>query len=99
MEVHHHPQVEKKNFKQYLLEGLMIFLAVTMGFIAENIRESISDGRQVDDLVHSMVSDLKTDVIMYDSFDSLNLGYYKMIDTVFLLMKGSQINIASGNRI
>ncbi len=25
MEVHHHPQVEKKNFKKYLLEGLMIF--------------------------------------------------------------------------
>jgi hypothetical protein len=42
MEVHHHPEVEKKTFKQYLLEGLMIFLAVFMGFIAENIREKIS---------------------------------------------------------
>ena len=31
MEVHHHPKVEKKNFKEYLLEGLMIFLAVTLG--------------------------------------------------------------------
>ncbi len=31
MEVHHHPHVEKKNFKEYLLEGLMIFLAVSMG--------------------------------------------------------------------
>ncbi len=34
MEVHHHPHVEKKSFKEYFLEGLMIFLAVTMGFIA-----------------------------------------------------------------
>ncbi len=25
MEVHHHPKVERKNFKEYLLEGLMIF--------------------------------------------------------------------------
>jgi hypothetical protein len=33
MEVHHHPKVEKKNFKEYLLEGLMIFIAVTMGFL------------------------------------------------------------------
>ncbi len=32
MEVHHHPQVEKKNFKEYFLEFLMIFLAVTLGF-------------------------------------------------------------------
>jgi hypothetical protein len=26
MEVHHHPNVEKKNFKQYFIEFLMIFL-------------------------------------------------------------------------
>jgi len=41
MEVHHHPKVEKKNFKEYFLEGLMIFLAVTLGFFAETMRETI----------------------------------------------------------
>ncbi len=30
----------KKSLKEYLLEGLMIFVAVSMGFIAENIREN-----------------------------------------------------------
>ncbi|KAA9041153.1 histidine kinase [Ginsengibacter hankyongi] len=30
MEVHHHPHVEKKGFKEYFLEFLMIFLAVTI---------------------------------------------------------------------
>ncbi len=25
MEVHHHPKVEKKNFKEYFLEFVMIF--------------------------------------------------------------------------
>ena len=39
MEVHHHPKVEKKGFKEYFLEFLMIFLAATMGFFAENLRE------------------------------------------------------------
>jgi hypothetical protein len=43
MEVHHHPHVEKKNFKEYLLEFMMIFLAVTLGFIAENIREHFAE--------------------------------------------------------
>jgi hypothetical protein len=43
MEVHHHPHVEKKKFKEYFLEFLMIFLAVTLGFFAENIREHLSD--------------------------------------------------------
>jgi hypothetical protein len=46
MEVHHHPQVERKSFNEYILEGLMIFLAVTMGFFAENIRENISDNEK-----------------------------------------------------
>jgi hypothetical protein len=27
MEVHHHPHVEKKNLKEYILAFLMIFLA------------------------------------------------------------------------
>jgi len=39
MEVHH-PHVEKKRFKEYFLEFIMIFLAVTMGFFAETIRET-----------------------------------------------------------
>jgi hypothetical protein len=43
MEVHHHPKVEKKKFKEYFLEFLMLFLAVTMGFFAENIREHYSE--------------------------------------------------------
>jgi hypothetical protein len=43
MEVHHHPHVEKKNFKEYFLEFLMIFLAVTMGFFAESIREHFTE--------------------------------------------------------
>ena len=38
MEVHHHPQPGKKSFKEYLLEGLMIFVAVTLGFISENYK-------------------------------------------------------------
>src|SRR6476659_2694983 len=41
MEVHHHPDIhhKPKKWKEYFLEFLMIFLAVTLGFIAENIRE------------------------------------------------------------
>jgi hypothetical protein len=48
MEVHHHPHVEKKNFKEYFLEFSMIFLAVMLGFFAENLREYFADrGKEV----------------------------------------------------
>ncbi len=61
MEVHHHPHVEKKRFKEYFLEFLMIFLAVTMGFIAENIRETFNDKRNIHQLAISLMNDLKMD--------------------------------------
>src|SRR5277367_2786684 len=63
MEVHHHPDVhhKRKKFKEYFLEFLMIFLAVTMGFFAENIREYYSEKHQEREYVQSMINDLKTD--------------------------------------
>jgi hypothetical protein len=63
MEVHHHPQVEKKSFKEYLLEGLMIFLAVSMGFIAENIREHISENKKANELAESLYQEVYSDSI------------------------------------
>jgi hypothetical protein len=59
MEVHHHPEVEKKGFKEYILEGLMIFLAVTMGFFAESLREHIANHEKETQYVISMINDLK----------------------------------------
>jgi|SRR6185312_2916055 len=63
MEVHHHPQLEHKpkSWKEYLLEGLMIFLAVTMGFFAETIREGISDSAKGGEYIKSFVHDLRAD--------------------------------------
>jgi len=43
MEVLPHAHVEKKRSREYFLEFLMIFLAVTPGFFAENIREMIGN--------------------------------------------------------
>ena len=61
MEVHHHPNVERKNLKGYILEGLMIFMAVTMGFIAENVREHITEHKTAKILAQSMLEDIKRD--------------------------------------
>jgi hypothetical protein len=63
MEVHHHPQLDHKPkpIKEYLLEGLMIFIAVMMGFIAENIREDITNREHAHQLVTQLVQDLKAD--------------------------------------
>ncbi|MFB9844260.1 hypothetical protein [Mucilaginibacter ginsenosidivorans] len=63
MEVHHHPKVEKKNFMEYLLEGLMIFLAVLMGFFAESLRENITKKEKETEYIASLARDLEKDKI------------------------------------
>ncbi len=63
MEVHHHPHMGHKHFKEYFLEFLMIFLAVTMGFIAENIREHFTDRSKETEYIHGFISNVETDTM------------------------------------
>src|ERR1700748_1856198 len=97
MEVHHHPEVEKKGIKEYLLEGLMIFLAVFMGFIAENIREDYTEHKKAEAFAATMVSDLAEDTAQLKSY----IAYYNFarmnVDTLMRLISTNDIkNIPSG---
>jgi hypothetical protein len=74
MEVHHHPSVHKKSFKEFILEFVMIFLAVSLGFIAENIRESITNHEQEKHYVESLLSDLKEDTASMHTVINENNG-------------------------
>ncbi|HSN09538.1 MAG TPA: hypothetical protein VLS85_10885 [Hanamia sp.] len=89
MEVHHHPNVEKKNFKEYFLEFVMIFLAVTMGFFAESLREHINDHAKSEQYIQSLVEDLESDTARMDDiiqFDEAKItglnSMYQCYDTV-----------------
>jgi hypothetical protein len=63
MEVHHHPDLhhKPKPWKEYLLEGLMIFIAVTMGFFAESLREHMGDREKEHKYIIGLIRDLKLD--------------------------------------
>ncbi len=65
MEIHHHPDLHhaKKPWKEYLLEFLMIFLAVTMGFFAETIREGISENGKATELAKSLYQEVYADSV------------------------------------
>ena len=70
MEVHHHPHVEKKNFKEYFLEFLMIFLAVTMGFFAENVREHFDEEKNTNQYLEDFRQELLQNKDLYQRYDS-----------------------------
>src|ERR1700722_17608674 len=67
MEVHHHPDLHhnRKKFREYLLEFVMIFLAVSLGFLAESLREGMGDREKEKHYVESLVSNLKDDTAYF----------------------------------
>jgi hypothetical protein len=67
MEVHHHPHVPNnpKPWKEYLIEGLMIFVAVTLGYGAENVREHYVNKHKGIISVQNLYKDLKDDSLSY----------------------------------
>jgi len=85
MEVHHHPHVGVKKLKEYLLEGLMIFIAISMGFIAENIRESISKSEKELALVESLIQNLRSDTSTLNNCINRNLLKNKLQDSLLEL--------------
>ena len=89
MEVHHHPQLDHspRPWKEYLLEGLMIFIAVMMGFIAESIRESISDREHVRQLTGQLVQELKADTISLDHIYKEETDILAANDSLYTLLQ------------
>jgi len=69
MELHKHPQhvTHKKKWGEYLLEFLMLFLAVFLGFLAENWREHIAEGKRAKEYAITLLQDIKNDTLEMDS--------------------------------
>lgn len=87
MEVHHpHHPAHKKKWSEYLLEFFMLFLAVTLGFFAENIRESISEKELEKEYMVSMLEDLKSDApklkFIVNEFEKANSSIDSVADAI-----------------
>ncbi|MFM7857490.1 MAG: hypothetical protein ACKO96_37600 [Flammeovirgaceae bacterium] len=54
---------QTKQFKHYFFEGLMIFLAISLGFFADNLRETIGERKQASQLAASLFKEVYKDSI------------------------------------
>jgi hypothetical protein len=89
MEVHHHPHLphgEKKKFKDFFLEFLMIFLAVTMGFFAETLREHIKNNNEINKDIRSVLADLNSDVVHFKVILNTDEYSYTSADSLLALL-------------
>jgi hypothetical protein len=82
MEVHHHTHHPKK-WKEYITEFLMLFLAVSLGFMAENIREHQIEQNREKQYMVSFVADLESDIVNILEGMPRKDARMKAIDTLF----------------
>jgi hypothetical protein len=100
MEVHHHPQMEHKHkpWKEYLLEGLMIFVAVTLGFFAESLREHLGEKSKEHEYIASLKKDLATDTVNLSTWILAFNDRINEYDTVINMLRHPD-NIADGGEM
>ena len=97
MEVHHHAHDpaaphHKKNWKNYFWEFLMLFLAVSLGFYAENTREVILHKKEVKTQLNSMLSDLQADISLFNSVTNRNSYGAQMADSLIEMLHSDNKN-------
>lgn len=88
MEVHKHPHnvTHTKKWGEYFLEFLMIFLAVTLGFFAETLRENITEHKRAREFAVSLVKDLTQDTMQLKSYREYFQYAADNIDTLMQLL-------------
>ena len=88
MEVHHsHHPGHKKKWTEYLLEFLMLFFAVFLGFTAENIREHKIERHREEDYIKGLVQNLKDDTASLNIFIPILKTRIQRTDSIVRLAK------------
>lgn len=97
MEVHHaHHPGHKKKWSEYLLEFFMLFFAVSLGFLAENIREHYVEKERAHELLSSFMRDVETNVSFTDSLVNSNRkAIYKNDSAIVYLFDNKKIDLDS----
>jgi len=90
MEVHH-PHHLPKNWKEYLKEFLMLFLAISLGFFAENLREHFVEQEKEHQLMESMLADLDKNQELLLSQKNALLKRNSSCDSIAYFLEPSRI--------
>ncbi|MDQ6756376.1 MAG: hypothetical protein M3004_05530 [Bacteroidota bacterium] len=101
MEVHKHPHhvTHKKKWGEYLLEFFMLFLAVFLGFVAENVREGVVEQHREKEYVISIYNDLKKDTISINDGINAFTSITNTEDSMLACLKINPPEIGKLNRL
>ena len=96
MEVHHpHHPTHKKKWSEYIIEFVMLFAAVTLGFFAENVREHQVIENKTHQNLESIIIDLKKDsVLVQDIIKEYQTAfiYLNKLNDLFLSYQSNKVS-------
>ena len=96
MEVHHpHHLTHKKKWSEYIIEFVMLFAAVTLGFLAENLREHQIMNHRVEQNKIAILKDLQTDsadIAAVIAVEDSCIKRYNRINNYLYLAKTNRIS-------
>lgn len=99
MEVHQpHHLTHKKKWPEYLLEFFMLFLAVFLGFVAENIREHIVEGNREKQFIQSLINDITADTARMKVIINERTKREERLDSLTFLLNNNSA-VRNTNRI
>ena len=99
MEVHHHSQSPRKKWPHYLWEFLMLFLAVTLGFLVENQREHYIEHLRAKQYAKSLIDDLAKDTAAFMNLRNNYNRDIKKINEFRSMLKEKSITEIPGGAI
>ena len=85
MEVHHHAHTSRRKWSHYFWEFLMLFLAVTLGFLVENQREHYIEKIRAKDFSKTLVKDLQNDTAAIHAHIKTTNIYLAIVDSLLSL--------------
>jgi hypothetical protein len=87
MEVHHHSHIRhRKEWMGYLFEFLMLFLAVTAGFLVENRREHYIEHKRAKQFSKQLLADLRADSSLLAKQNERIKSMYSGYDTLLYML-------------
>ena len=95
----HDEPVNKKDYKNFLFQFLMVFLGVTAGFFVENIRENYVESKRAEEYAGSLLTDLRQDTLNLHKAINASLSTVNKIDTLLILFNYQDLYKVAGGKL
>lgn len=79
----------QRNWTEYFIEFIMLFAAVSLGFLAENYRDELNEEKQAVELAYSLYNDVFEDSVRIEDFKKTKFRQLETYDSLRELLNAA----------